>query len=166
MESRLSGISSSSSTFTPYACSRKSTSCRTPVESRIPLSRNDSLSPNSSQGPKRKFSAMNARICSAICIVICPFPRTGSGLVLHQVFQQNLRRQDAEQSYVVFRARRAPALEFGHQSVDAPRIKNAIPLNLIRREQIIDQFVFGAEEAFTVRSAIRHFAPLADDFRD
>src|SRR5439155_25368382 len=66
MESRFSGTSSSSWMVKPYFCSRKLTSSRTPVESMMPSSSNESpLASGASSLPKRKFSTMNCRSSSS-----------------------------------------------------------------------------------------------------
>src|SRR5512135_2089342 len=72
-ESKLSGTNSSSATEILYFSCTNDTSSRTPVESIIPFSRNETSSPNvSSSSPYKKLSVMNFLISGLHCIISSP----------------------------------------------------------------------------------------------
>jgi len=74
IESRFSGINSSSLIPMPYVFSRNTTSSRTPVESMIPDSRNDSSSVKASARPNRKvFNNKIPDRCDGIHLYKVPF---------------------------------------------------------------------------------------------
>src|SRR5258707_5242271 len=162
MESRLSGMSSSSSTLIAYVSSRNVTSSSTPVESMIPRSRKESSFDRPSPTcPKGKLSTTNRRSSCSTFGMRELLSEASDELVGHE-----LGRENPDQRHVVLDPDGAAVAELCHQLVDGDRIEDAVVRDALWREQLLHVLEAGsAEEALSLGGSIGLLGPLPHGWR-